>query len=84
MFVSFWVAITILVSLVSGWFQLAKFSSYSGKFRGDVWGNQTIKMRGLELYESSVKIGIGDEGLFLAVFPLFCPGHKPLLIPCLI
>ena len=38
-------------------------------------------MRGLVLYGSSFKIGIGDEGLCLAVFPLFRLGQEHLLIP---
>lgn len=80
-FIFFWSGVSLLVSLISGWFQLAKFYGYSGSFKGNQWRGQTIRMRGLELYESSVKIGIGDQGLYLAVFQLFRPGHEPLLIP---
>jgi hypothetical protein len=31
-------------------------------------------------YNNCLTIGVTDEGLYLAVFPLFRPGHPPLLI----
>jgi len=80
-FIFFWSEVSLLVSLISGWFQMAKFYGFSGSFKGNQWRGETLRMGSLELYKSSVKTGIEDQVLYLAVFPLFRPGHKPLLIP---
>jgi len=67
-----------LMSLLSGWQELAKRFHHRGKFRGEC---NRFKEARLDNYRLILDMGINEDGLYLVpTFP-FRLFHKPLLIP---
>ncbi|MBT8114295.1 MAG: hypothetical protein KJP04_02885 [Arenicella sp.] len=80
LFVAVWVFAIKLLAHAGGWSKLAQDYPGSGKFRGETWSFQSIKLGSVN-YNGCVTIGIDDTNLYLATFLPFRFGHKPLLIP---
>lgn len=78
--VGLWVAVCFLLSIIGGWSRLAEHYRSQSDFSGTKWQLQSGRL-GLTNYGNSLTIGANDDGLYLAVFPLFRVGHPPLWIP---
>lgn len=80
-FVLLWVAISFLISRLSGWGDLASYYSYNGQLVTRKLYLQSGSLRWLTGYRGCLTIGATPEGLYLAVLFLFRMGHEPLFIP---
>lgn len=76
-----WLAVNYIISLVSGWAELARVYCFSGKFEGRRWKFQSGQMRLLMNIHNALTVGANQEGLYLQLFFPFRPGKPPLLIP---
>lgn len=79
-FVAFW---TILVTVISrlGWGKLAdRFAAVTKPSDGKTYWGQSARI-GISNYNGCVNVRVCVRGLYLTVFPVFRPGHPPVLIP---
>jgi hypothetical protein len=75
-----WCAACGILAVIGGWSALAAhFRTYEIP-RGKKFGMQSGRV-GIINYSSCLTVHVDDEGMFLAVFPLFRVGHPPLFIP---
>ena len=79
-FAGFWFLIVFLVAAVSGWRALAREYRSELPFTGRTWRFRTARI-GVSRYKNALTIGVNPSGLYLAMFPMFRPGHPPLFIP---
>lgn len=75
-----WTAVSLLISLFSGWGQLAKYYRTENIPTGKSLGNYWLLM-GPANYRGVTTIQPSSEGLYLSILLLFRLGHPPLLIP---
>lgn len=79
-FVLLWSFVCLLISLIGGWWRLARHYratlTLPGKDHSGVWG-----MIGLASYKGTLNVRTSPQGLYLSVNPLFQIGHPPLFIP---
>jgi hypothetical protein len=75
----FWFA--AIISLVGGWFSLAKVYRTRVPFDGTKWRMQSGRMRWLANYNNVATIGVSQQGLYLASMFLVRFMHPPLLVP---
>ena len=80
-FAVFWILISFAIGAVGGWRSLARVYRNQLPFSGHTWHFRSGRMGGLAKYKGALTIGVNPAGLYLAVFPLFRPGHAPLFIP---
>jgi hypothetical protein len=80
-FIAFWCFVTFLISVITGWHSLAQRFRYTDDFDGETWGFRSAYTRFFSHYGSCLKFGANSSGLYMSIFPLFRPGHPPLLIP---
>lgn len=80
-FVSFWVAISFLISALGGWMRLASYYPYTGQVIDRKLNLQSGGLRRFSGYNNCLTIGASKEGLYIAVLFLFRPGHHPIFIP---
>ena len=80
-FLCLWCLVAAIVSLVGGWFSLAKVYRTRVPFDGAKWRIQSGQMRWLANYNRVLTLGTSPEGLYLASMFLFRFMHPPLLIP---
>lgn len=78
--IAWWSFVCCAIAFVSGWNKLAK------RFRADAAPTgQTLYMQSARLngsrYNNCLILIVAAEGLYLKAFPLFRPGHPPLLLP---
>jgi hypothetical protein len=73
--------ICIALSLIGGWWQLAREYRFSGSFAGKQWRSQNVRMRAFVRYRTSVNIGADEAGLYLSVSAFFRLAHAPLFVP---
>jgi len=84
-FVGFWAVISYVISLFSGWYQLARqFRTDSRPPRdvrsaGPFFG--TVYMMRWTRYSGVVRIANAHDGIYLSVMLLYRIGHPPLFIP---
>lgn len=78
--VLWWVVLVSAVGALFGWGRLARRYRAATPFRGTVRRFRSAHI-GLSNYGGVLSIGTNADGLHLAVFPLFRPGHPPLFIP---
>lgn len=78
---SLWLAVNYVISLLSGWPELARVYRFSGKFEGRRWRFQSAQMRLMMNIHNALTVGASDHGLYLATFFLLRPGRPSLLIP---
>lgn len=78
-----WIAVARLLALMSRWSRLA--DAYPDRGQADVPEAQTFRFRsgrvGLVNYNSCLTITVCDEGLRLAVMPVFRLGNPPMFLP---
>jgi len=80
-FLSLWLLVSAIGSLVGGWFSLAKVYRTRVAFNGAKWKMQSGQMRWLANYNNVLTIGVGEQGFYVASMFLFRFMHPPLLIP---
>jgi len=80
-FLSLWLLVSATISLVGGWFSLAKVYRTPVEFDGAKWGMQSGQMRWLVNYNNVLTIGVSPQGLYLASMLLLRFMHPPLLVP---
>ena len=66
---------------VSGWASLAGQFGFRDNFSGSRWSWQSGRMRFMMNYNRCLTVGASEQGLYLAMNPLFRLGHPPLFIP---
>jgi len=72
--------ILFLLAHLGGWARLAQYYETQATFEGETWNFKSGRM-GLVNYSGCRTIGANDEGLYLAVFPVFRLGYPPYLSP---
>ena len=80
-FICLWVAISFVISLVGGWFELGRVYRAAKPFQGERWRFQDAYLRLLTSYRGVLTVGADAEGLYASVFAPFRIGHPPLFIP---
>jgi hypothetical protein len=80
-FVCLWLFVCATISVIGGWFSLAKVYRAQLAFDGTRWSGQSGGMRRLANYNRVLTIGVDPQGLYLATMFLFRFMHPPLLIP---
>jgi hypothetical protein len=79
--VGMWMAVSIIVSNIGGWRDLAVEYRASHEFLDNRFSWRSAGMRGRVWYRSCLTMGSSQEGLYVATSPLFRVGHPPLFIP---
>ena len=80
-FFIFWIAICMLLSIISGWKSLSADYRANFPFNGKKFRMKSGSMRWGTNYGGCLTIGANKEGLYLAIFPIFRIYHPPLFIP---
>jgi hypothetical protein len=80
-FLFLWLVVAAMISLVGGWFSLAKVYRTRATFKGAKWRGQSGRMRRLANYNNVLTMGASQQGLYLASMFLFRFMHPPLLVP---
>ena len=76
-----WLLVGTIISLVSGWYSLAKVYRTTSAFDGAKWRMQSGRMRWFVGYNNVLTIGASQQGLYLSVMFFFRFMHPPLLVP---
>lgn len=79
-FAVWWCLVLWVVGSLSGWRTLARHYRATGPFRGTVRHFRSAKI-GWADYNGALALGTNPDGLHLAVFFPFRPGHPPLFVP---
>jgi hypothetical protein len=79
-FALFWATILFVISRLSGWPRLAERYAATGSVPSTLYRFRSAKV-GWSGYNNCLTVGGDMRGLYLAMFPLFRPGHTPLYIP---
>jgi hypothetical protein len=80
-FLCLWLLVAAVISVVGGWFSLAKVYRTRVPFSGTKWRGRSGQMRCLTNYNRVLTLGASQEGLYLACMFLFRFMHPPLLVP---
>jgi hypothetical protein len=80
-FLCLWLLVGATISVIGGWFSLAKVYRTQVAFDGTKWRMQSGQMRWLANYNNVLTIGVSQQGLSLASMFLFRFMHPPLLVP---
>jgi hypothetical protein len=80
-FVGGWVGISVLLSWIGGWRELARHYRATLPFTGQRFWMKSAGMRWGVAYSRCLNLGSDSTGLFLSVVPLFRIGQPPLLVP---
>ena len=80
-FLILWTLVPIVISYLSGWASLAGQFRFHDTFSGSRWSWQSAQMRFMMNYNRCLTIGATEQGLYLAMNPLFRLGHPALFIP---
>ncbi|HEY1380157.1 MAG TPA: hypothetical protein VGF55_25370 [Gemmataceae bacterium] len=86
LFAVLWCGVLLLIGRMGGWSRLAAAYRHDGRFDGYRTRFASGELRGPLLglpcnYGGCLTLGSNPDGLYLAVLPLFRPGHPPLFIP---
>jgi hypothetical protein len=79
--VALWLLVSAVISYIGGWATLAKRFRFRPPFLGEKWSGQSGQMRWIAGYGNCLTLGCNQQGLYLAIMPLFRFRHPPLLIP---
>ena len=79
--IGLWLLISAIVSYIGGWFSLSRAFCAPDEFKGPKWKFQSGRMRWGTNYGSILTLGANQDGLYLAVMPLFRFMHPHLLVP---
>jgi hypothetical protein len=80
-FLCSWLLVGTILSIIGGWFSLAKVYRTRVPFNGAKWRGQSGQLRWLTNYNRVLTLGTSQDGLYLASMFLFRFMHPPLLIP---
>ena len=81
-FIAFWIVLSYLISLVSGWGMIAKYYRRpEGMLLTGAKGFLTSLYLNRSNYRKSVYIRVDDFGMHLSMLFLFRFGHPPLFVP---
>jgi len=80
-FLCLWFLVAATISIVGGWFSLAKLYRMQVPINGAKWRMQSGRMRWLMNYNNVLTLGVSPQGLYLATMFLFRFMHPPLLVP---
>ena len=81
-FIVFWIILSYLISLVSGWGTIAKYYRRpEGMLLSGAKGFLTSLYLNRSNYTKSVHIRVDDFGMHLSVLFFFRFGHPPLFVP---
>lgn len=84
-FVALWCAVCFIISMVSGWFALARRFRMQSEPYGDLKTAgpffYTVYMRFWGRYSSVIRLTAASDALYGSVLFLFRAGHPPLRIP---
>lgn len=79
-FIGMWCAVLRILSIMSGWTQLAERFHHTEKFGGKYYRFQSARMKQVN-FSSALEMGVNETGLYLVPMILFRLFHKPLLVP---
>lgn len=79
-FVTLWVAIVWILSVLGGWSAVADRHAATGRPDGPTFGGVNA-MFGLVSYSYVLTVVVATEGLYVETQRFFRIGHRPLLIP---
>jgi len=80
-FLWLWLLVGATISVIGGWFSLAKVYRTQVAFDGTKWRMQSGQMRWLANYNRVLTMGVNPQGLYLSSMFLFRFMHPPLLVP---
>ena len=75
-----WIAISIFLSRISGWHNLAQKYPRIDFVSGEKWRFRSAKLRYSVGYNNCVNFVANREGLGISIFFIFRVGHPPLFI----
>jgi len=81
LFLAAWCVTGYLAAWMSGWRVLAQLFPCEREFDGQRWRFQSGAMRWSTNYNGVLTMGANRDGIYLAMFFAFRPGHPPLFIP---
>ncbi|MGJ8695648.1 MAG: hypothetical protein ACSHYF_04975 [Verrucomicrobiaceae bacterium] len=76
----FWCFVCWLLSRLGGWKKVAKRYPRKHLPKGQKFSMQSMSF-GLSNYNSCLTVHASDEGIDIAVWPLFACGHPPIFLP---
>ncbi len=79
-FIGMWLAILYVLSIMSGWQWLAESYRFRGKYQGQISSMQSGSI-GLLSANHCLRIGTGDQGLYLGMILPFRLWHPSLVVP---
>jgi hypothetical protein len=79
-FLALWCGILTTLAAVGGWTALASRYPALGPPTGRVLRMQSARFGWIE-YNGGLTMYVDDEGLRIAVWPIFRPGHPPMFLP---
>src|SRR5450759_2157849 len=77
-FLCLWLLVGATISVIGGWFSLAKVYRTRVAFNGAKWRMQGGQMRWLANYNNVLTLGVSQRGLYLASMFLLRFMHPPL------
>ena len=80
-FILFWMGISFLLSLLSGWRTLAEYYPSQTTRTPQCWSFQQAYLRGFIRYQGALIFCADQDGLYIRPIWLFRVGHPPLFIP---
>ena len=80
-FSALWIGITLLMSFIGGWRNLARHYAATGKPVGGREFRHLTGMFGMASYKHVLTVVVTGEGLYIANRTVFRFGHPPLFIP---
>ena len=80
LFIALWIGICQLISGVGGWRILSRQYRAAAPFEGKKFWFKSAGMRYRTTYNNCLIVGADKYGLYLAMFPIFRPGHPPMFI----
>jgi hypothetical protein len=79
--IGLWLGVNFVISVVSGWAELARVYRFRGKFLGESWSFQSGQMRLLMGIGNALRVGADQQGLYLSLLFVFRPDKPPLYVP---
>ncbi|MGJ8656747.1 MAG: hypothetical protein ACSHX6_09865 [Akkermansiaceae bacterium] len=78
--IGFWCFVCFILSFVGGWGRMAKRYPSNNLPTGDRFTSRSLKV-GLTNYNRCLTIHANQEGIHLAIWLIFRPGHPPIFLP---
>lgn len=81
LFITIWVAVSLILSFVGGWRALAREYRALQPVADGAWVERRGLLSGSARYKNVLRLGANDEGVSLSVALPFRIGHPPLFFP---